>query len=233
MSRRAREGELVLPGASLGPPPSAAAAAENGDDDDNSGAIGIGTRVDSATNQLRASVLGTVASSSVTAVTPLAAAATKLRAPRPGSTVLFRVTKVQNIGAGGTIVAIDGAWCAPNFRGFVRLEDIRSVTAKEAAAGNAPTHAAESYRLGDLVCADVISLTEARQFQLTTQPLHCGVVKVFSVRPTDGKYTKIENSSGGVKGAAAASSLAYRRDRISVMDEDGATVVIARWVPGS
>lgn len=147
-------------------------------------------------------------------------------APQPGSTVLFRVTKVHTIGVSGPIVAINNKWCmmtsggggSSSFKGFVRLDDIRSVTAKEVAAGLVPTHAADSYRLGDLVCADVISLTEARQFQLTTTPPHCGLVRCFSERKLDGafRYADMKRRDAGV---------------IVVDEQTGAEKVVSRWVP--
>jgi exosome complex RNA-binding protein Csl4 len=234
MSRRERDGRIVLPGAALG---STQQPASSGSADASAARAGEGTRADETTQQVRAVVLGraTVIADATVAVRPLFAPAPAAQsvptagrvplaacAPRPGCSVLLRVTKVQNIGAGGPIVAIDGRWCAPTFRGFVRLDDIRSATAKEAAAGLVPTHAGASYRLGDLVCADVISLTEARQFQLTTTPPHCGVVKVFSERPTDGAFNFIPSTSG----AAGA----HRRDLIEVETDDG-FVEVSRWVP--
>lgn len=140
--------------------------------------------------------------------------------PTPGATVLFRVTKVQTIGVSGPIVAINNTWCSSSaagaFRGFVRLDDIRSVTAKEVAAGLVPTHAAESYRLGDLVAAQVISLSEARQFQLTTTPAHCGMVKCFSESKVDGKWKHAVTS---------------KRDQVVVEDAEGNEKLISRWVP--
>ena len=140
--------------------------------------------------------------------------------PTPGATVLFRVTKVQTIGVSGPIVAINNTWCSSSaagaFRGFVRLDDIRSVTAKEVAAGLVPTHAAESYRLGDLVAAQVISLSEARQFQLTTTPAHCGMVKCFSESKVDGKWKHAVSS---------------KRDQVVVEDAEGNEKLMSRWVP--
>ena len=158
---------------------------------------------------------GGVPEVSLSASAPAASALATI-APAVGATVLFRVTKVHSIGAAGPIVAINDRWCLPTFRGVVRLDDIRAATAKQIAAGQIPTHAGESFRLGDLVCADVTSLTEARQFQLTTTPNHCGVVRVFSERKTDGRYRCVPG----------------RRDQVVVdCERSGLSKTISRWVP--
>lgn len=99
---------------------------------------------------------------------------------KPGDAVHLRVTRITPTFATGDVIAIRGSWCCnrsgtfAGFRGMLRAEDIKPFKpTKDKLVADPP---GESMRPGDVVVATVISQTDAKVYQLSTIPEHCGVV---------------------------------------------------------
>lgn len=104
-------------------------------------------------------------------------AAATLVAPAQGAKVHWRVLRVTRQWASGEIVAVDGAWCsvAHSFKAIIRGEDVRPLKGTEL-----PPALTTCFRPGDIVVAEVVSLTDTRQYQVSTAKPMFGVVAAVS-----------------------------------------------------
>ena len=121
-----------------------------------------------------------------------------LALPRPGSTVVGRVTRVNARQATVSILVVDGEPCGgaqatsvgaysnraagegvdgTDFQGVVRAQDVRS-TDKDTVVMTA------CFRPGDIVRARVISLGDARAYYLSTAENELGVVHATTSGPS-------------------------------------------------
>lgn len=121
-----------------------------------------------------------------------------LALPRPGSTVVGRVTRINARQATVSILVVDGEPCGgaqatsvgaysnraagegldgADFQGIVRAQDVRS-TDKDTVV------LTECFRPGDIVRAKVISLGDARAYYLSTAENELGVVHATTSGPS-------------------------------------------------
>lgn len=103
--------------------------------------------------------------------------------PVVGDTVLVRITRVTKATAMGAIVAVRGKWSSSKsgsqqqhgFRGVLRAEDIRPFRPSKDKLTPDPVDL--SMRPGDVVAAEVLSQSDAKQYQLSTIGPQLGVVE--------------------------------------------------------
>ena len=94
--------------------------------------------------------------------------------PAPGDTVTARVVRLTPRLAAADILCVGERPCAQRYSGVIRLQDVR---ATEIDGVRLP----ESFRPGDLVRAEVLSLGDARSYFLTTAKNELGVVHAKSL----------------------------------------------------
>jgi exosome complex component CSL4 len=165
-------------------------------------------------------------------------------APAPGSIVLVRITRVQQTSASGNVIGIDGVWCQRGFKGTVKADDAKQVSAKDVAAGLGVKHMSECFRAGDIVQARVIALAEARSFQLSTTDPTCGVVRGYAVPATATDVARFAEGGDAAVGVSARRPLAQvpgRRDVMRIVPSssfaaaaDSAeqeSMMVKRWAP--
>ncbi|KPI87135.1 putative Csl4p [Leptomonas seymouri] len=147
--------------------------------------------------------------------------------PRPGDTVHLRVTRLNRLFAFGEIMAVNWRWCSHRgsstagisgaFKGVLRQEDIRPFRpTKDQLQPPAP---ALSFALGDVVLAEVISQSDAHQYQLSTVGEGFGVVESV-VSSSEEQYSGRERIK--------LQHIPGRRDAMMVPSTGG---VIPRWCP--
>ncbi|KAJ2640954.1 hypothetical protein GGF44_002338 [Coemansia sp. RSA 1694] len=101
---------------------------------------------------------------------------TKFAIPVIGSEVLGRVVRMNPRAASIAIMMVESTPCQEDFQGVVRVQDIRA-TEKDL------VQMIESFRPGDIIRAEVISLGDQRSYYLATVKNEHGVVFAQS---TDG-----------------------------------------------
>ena len=146
--------KIILPGTPLGPA--------------DKHTLGAGTHIHN--DQLCASISGPVTTSkkeiSINRNTLL---------PEVGMTVLGRITRTNPRQANVSILALgqDNISCKDPFPALIRQQDIRSTEIDK-------VKVAESFRVGDIVRATVISLGDERSYYLSTARNELGVVMAES-----------------------------------------------------
>ena len=135
---------------------------------------------------VRASVVGTVRVAAAAAAGPAedggagrevsveTAAARGARVPRPGDEVLAQVTRVTPKLANADILCLGGQALPHAFAAQIRVQDVRATEIDKV-----QIHA--SFRPGDVVRAEVISLGDARSYFMSTAKAHLGVLYAKSV----------------------------------------------------
>jgi exosome complex component CSL4 len=149
--------------------------------------------------------------------------------PRPGDTVHLRVTRLNRLFAFGEIIAVNWRWCSHRsataaagnisgiFKGVLRVEDIRPFRpTKDQLQPPAPTLA---FALGDVVLAEVISQSDAHQYQLSTIGDTFGVVE---------SHTSATEEPHGSSEKLKLQHIPGRRDAMLVPSTGG---VVPRWCP--
>lgn len=147
--------------------------------------------------------------------------------PRPGDTVHVRITRLSRLFAFGEITAVNWQWCSHRsaagasvsgvFKGVLRLEDIRPFRpTRDQLQPPPPTMA---FALGDVVLAEVISQSDAHQYQLSTVGEGFGVVESYV-------STAEEHYSGRER--VKLQHLPGRRDAMLV---PATGAVVPRWCP--
>lgn len=178
---------------------------------------------------------------------------TNVFGPRAGDSVHIRIVRVSRLFAMGEIIAINGVWSSSSsgggassaslaFRGVLRTEDIRpfrpnaaSSSSSTSATVTAPTPS-QSFCSGDVVLAEVISQSDARQYQLSTLSARCGVVEAYATPAHYGscharrQVTRPGTDEGSVAPAMRCRlvCIPHRRD-VMLNPCDGSTV--PRWAP--
>ncbi|KAK7196057.1 exosome component CSL4 [Novymonas esmeraldas] len=156
---------------------------------------------------------------------------TSVVGPRPGDTVHLRVTRLNRLFAFGEIIAVNWRWCSHGslaasasgaggaFKGVLRQEDIRPFRpTKEQLLPPPPSLA---FGLGDVVVAEVISQSDAHQYQLSTTGDGCGVVEAFiTAAAAKGQYGEQEKMQ--------LQHIPGRRDAMMAGDSGA---VVPRWCP--
>ncbi|KAI9506260.1 hypothetical protein BX070DRAFT_219595 [Coemansia spiralis] len=94
---------------------------------------------------------------------------TKFAIPVIGSEILGRVVRINPRAASVAIMMVDSAPCQEDFQGIVRVQDIRA-TEKDL------VQMINSFRPGDIIRAEVISLGDQRSYFLATTKNEHGVV---------------------------------------------------------
>ncbi|KAJ1663505.1 hypothetical protein EV178_004909 [Coemansia sp. RSA 1646] len=94
---------------------------------------------------------------------------TKYAIPVIGSEVLARVVRINPRAASVAIMMVDSAPCQEEFQGVVRVQDIRA-TEKDL------VQMISSFRPGDIIRAEIISLGDQRSYYLSTTKNEHGVV---------------------------------------------------------
>ncbi|KPA83809.1 putative Csl4p protein [Leptomonas pyrrhocoris] len=166
---------------------------------------------------------GSLAGSSVGATASTAA----VMGPRPGDTVHLRVTRLNRLFAFGEIIAVNWRWCSHRsaatagisgvFKGVLRQEDIRPFRpTKDQLLPPAP---ALAFAPGDVVLAEVISQSDAHQYQLSTVGEGFGVVESYMA-------TSEEQYNGREK--VKLQHIPGRRDAMMVPSTGS---VVPRWCP--
>ncbi|CDZ96716.1 Exosomal 3'-5' exoribonuclease complex, subunit ski4 (Csl4) [Phaffia rhodozyma] len=89
--------------------------------------------------------------------------------PQPNSVVIGTINRLTPLQATLAITAVDGHPTGEEFQGVIRVQDVRS-TEKD------KVKIIESFRLGDVVRALVISLGDARSYYLSTARNDLGVI---------------------------------------------------------
>jgi len=129
---------------------------------------------------VRASVVGTVRVAAAAEggagreVSVETAAARGARVPRPGDEVLAQVTRVTPKLANADILCLGGQALPHAFAAQIRVQDVRATEIDKV-----QIHA--SFRPGDVVRAEVISLGDARSYFMSTAKAHLGVLYAKSV----------------------------------------------------
>lgn len=148
--------------------------------------------------------------------------------PRPGDLVHVRIIRLTRLFAYGIIIAVNGQWrCSSGlsalgysnaFKGVLRVEDIRPFRPTKDRLLPPPPSAA--YQPGDVVVAEVVSQSDAHQYQLSTLSERCGVVESFV-------------ALGGelLGGDAAPTRLVPVPGRRDVMVVPKTGEVVPRWCP--
>ena len=93
----------------------------------------------------------------------------KVVLPSVGSTVLARVTRTNRLQASCQIIAVGDSPLFDDFQGVIRTADVRA-TEKD------KVKIASSFRPGDIVRAEVISLGDQQSYFLSTADNRCGVL---------------------------------------------------------
>ncbi|KAL8822872.1 MAG: hypothetical protein Q9191_006400 [Dirinaria sp. TL-2023a] len=93
--------------------------------------------------------------------------------PRVGSIVLARVTRCMVRQTNVAILVVDEEVCADEWSGVVRREDVKATEKEKVVVG-------DSFRVGDLVRAEVISLGDQTNYYLTTARNELGVIMAKS-----------------------------------------------------
>lgn len=93
--------------------------------------------------------------------------------PKVGSIVLAKVTRCLVRQVNLAILVVDGEVCADEWSGVVRKEDVRATEKEKVVIG-------ESFRVGDMVRAEVISLGDQTNYYLTTARNELGVIMAKS-----------------------------------------------------
>ena len=129
---------------------------------------------------VRASVVGTVRVAAAAEggagreVSVETAAARGARVPRPGDEVLAQVTRVTPKLANADILCLGGQALPHAFAAQIRVQDVRATEIDKV-----QIHA--SFRPGDVVRAEVISLGDAQSYFMSTAKAHLGVLYAKSV----------------------------------------------------
>ncbi|CAM0134871.1 hypothetical protein VKS41_000560 [Umbelopsis sp. WA50703] len=94
--------------------------------------------------------------------------------PTVGSTVTGRITKVNPRFASVSINVVEDTPCKEDFQGVIRVQDVRATDRDKVKIYN-------SFRPGDIIRAEVISLGDARSYYLSTAKNELGVIFAKSV----------------------------------------------------
>lgn len=161
-------------------------------------------------------------------VTLTAVSQTAVLGPRPGDTVHLRVTRLTRFFAFGEIIAVNWRWCSHRtaapaglsgiFKGVLRQEDIRPFRPTKDQLQPPPPSLA--FALGDVVLAEVISQSDAHQYQLNTVGDGFGVVESYLSAFDESPYSGRER--------VKLQPIPGRRDAMLV-PSTGA--VVPRWCP--
>jgi len=93
--------------------------------------------------------------------------------PEVGAVVLARVTRINPRQATVAILVVGETVCSDDFQGLIRVQDVRA-TEKD------KVKIFSSFRPGDIVRAQVISLGDQSNYYLSTEGNHLGVVMATS-----------------------------------------------------
>lgn len=88
--------------------------------------------------------------------------------PQPGDTVTCKVTRITPLSAHMDILCVGDRPLSTSFPGVIRQQDVRAV--------GDPAEILKSFRPGDIVRAEVLSLGDARSFYLSTAKNELGVI---------------------------------------------------------
>lgn len=167
------------------------------------------------------------ATADATTITRATSAKAAVMGPRPGDTVHLRVTRLTRLFAFGEIIAVNWRWCSHRsgsaasmgiFKGVLRVEDIRTFRpTKDQLQPPPPTLA---FAAGDVVLAEVISQSDAHQYQLSTVAESCGVVESF--------VSTTEEEAYGGQSRVKLQHIPGRRDAMVVPSSGH---VVPRWCP--
>ncbi|CAO3672905.1 unnamed protein product [Umbelopsis ramanniana] len=94
--------------------------------------------------------------------------------PSVGSIITGKITKVNPRFASVSINVVDSTPCREDFQGVIRVQDVRATERDKVKIYN-------SFRPGDIVRAQVISLGDARSYYLSTAQNELGVIFAKSV----------------------------------------------------
>ncbi|KAJ1986259.1 hypothetical protein H4R33_003456 [Dimargaris cristalligena] len=94
--------------------------------------------------------------------------------PQVGSTVIGKVLRINTRFASVAIMMVDSRPCKEDYLGVIRIQDVRA-TEKD----NVQIY--KSFRPGDIVRAQVISLGDARSYYLSTAQNELGVILAQSL----------------------------------------------------
>ncbi|KAI8986054.1 hypothetical protein BDB01DRAFT_787523 [Pilobolus umbonatus] len=94
--------------------------------------------------------------------------------PEVGNTITGKVIRVAPHQATVAIMIVDDIPCKEDFMGIIRLQDVRAAEKDKVKIYN-------SFRPGDIVKAEVISLGDARSYILSTAKNELGVIYATSV----------------------------------------------------
>ncbi|KND01660.1 exosome non-catalytic core subunit CSL4 [Spizellomyces punctatus DAOM BR117] len=89
--------------------------------------------------------------------------------PDVGSIVTGRIIRVNQFSATMTIMVVGTAPCKENFQGVIRVQDVRATERDK-------VQIYKSFRPGDVVRAEVVSLGDARSYYLSTAKNELGVI---------------------------------------------------------
>ncbi|CAK0748820.1 hypothetical protein CVIRNUC_001862 [Coccomyxa viridis] len=95
--------------------------------------------------------------------------ASRAKLPEPGSIVIARITKINPRLASARLLCINTLPLAGTFTGIIRQQDVRATEIDK-------VEIYSSFRPGDLVRAQVVSLGDSRSYFLSTARNDCGVV---------------------------------------------------------
>ena len=124
-------------------------------------------RASSSTNALR--TLSVVPHPPRASEIPSRLVATHTPVPQPGSTVLARITRLQASAATCVIIDVDGALCSEPAPALLRREDVRGWETDR-------VRIPDSFRVGDIVRAQVLSVGDRTGYYLSTARNELGVV---------------------------------------------------------
>ncbi|KAG0226177.1 Exosome complex component CSL4 [Actinomortierella wolfii] len=99
---------------------------------------------------------------------------TQTAIPEIDAIVTCKVVRVNPKFASVNIMVVDGKPCTDNFQGIIRSQDVRATEKDKVKIYN-------SFRPGDIVRAQVISLGDARSYYLSTASNELGVIYGTSV----------------------------------------------------
>ncbi|KAH8552605.1 hypothetical protein BGW37DRAFT_466468 [Umbelopsis sp. PMI_123] len=94
--------------------------------------------------------------------------------PSVGSVITGKITKVNPRFASVSINVVDSTPCKEDFQGVIRVQDVRATERDKVKIYN-------SFRPGDIIRAQVISLGDARSYYLSTAQNELGVIFAKSV----------------------------------------------------
>jgi exosome complex component CSL4 len=94
--------------------------------------------------------------------------------PAVHSTVICRITKISTPLAHAEILVVDGIPTKQNFKAIIRRQDVRSIDKDK-------VQMQDSFRPGDIVRAEVISLGDSQSYHISTAKNELGVIFAKSI----------------------------------------------------